>query len=218
MWGNDSDQYAAQVMALLHFNDAPGTSAPVVSLGTATTSNSATGTNQTSAAAARFGAGGWRSTASNGLAILRVPPQPSDPYTIEFLVRANVFGANARFFGAYNSGSGNLFYLQAPLGALSYYNSTSLFGTTGTLVLGQWHSICMQYLSGAVTIDLDGSRVYSGATGRPVGSSGCQLELNGSGGLGGSDGSYDFDEFRWTSGVNRYAGVAPIINGEFPNS
>ncbi len=221
LWGGtETDEYAAMVMALLHFNDAPGTTLPTVSLGAATTSNGATATNQTSAAAAYFDSAGWRSTAANGLDILHVPPDGGAPYTMEFFFRQRTSATLNRFFGAYNTPSGNSFYLAVESGILVYYESGA-FSTVSTgapISLDVWYYVCIQYEAGNQYIDLNGTRVLTSTKGRSVGGTGCTLEINGSGGLGGADAQFDFDEFRWTSGVRRYPVVAPVPTSEFPNS
>lgn len=221
LWGGDKDEFAGLVMALLHFNDAPGTQIPVSALGGPTVSNGGGASNQVLAAAAYFGSGGWRGTAGPPLRLGRVPPGANDPYTIEFFFNVRVAGSFNRFFGASNTGSGNSIYLYLSGGTLRVARSSGAdVATTGSVTVGAWNYVCLQYNpTGTVTtVDLNGVRVLTTSSFSAIAGTGCAVEINGSGGVGGNDAQVDFDAFRWTNGVRRYPTLAPVPTAPFPSS
>jgi hypothetical protein len=215
------DEYAALVQALFHFNDTAGTTIPVSSLGSPSVTNGGGASNQVAAAAAFYGSGGWRATA--GPALAATPPSAptaGQPYTVEFRFKFVVTASFNRFFGASNTGAGNLLYLDVSAGTLRLAKSGLTVATSGTVVTGVWNYVCIQFnpTGTSTTVDLNGARVLTTTSFGGISGVGCKVEINGSGGLGGADAQVDFDEFRWTHGVRRYPALAPVPTEPFPDA
>lgn len=222
LWGGASgDPYAGNVLALLHFNEANGTTIPTNSLGIGTISNGGASTNKVTSSSPKFGAGAWQASGSSGLVVNYSDVTDLD-YTIEFFVKPTSFGSFGRFFGAYSTESGHDFSLSFAGGTLRYVDTSATDRvTTGAMTLNAWSHIAICYTSGGgsnVVVYLDGANVYSSSTlDRPL--TGTQhICIGQSGAISGNDGACVFDEFRYSRGVNRYPSGLSVPTSEYPDS
>jgi hypothetical protein len=221
-WGGGvRDQYIASVKALLHFNDANGTTVPAVAVGAPTLSNTGTGGNKVTSTSPKFGAGAWASTTANNTGLsVTAATNATTPYTIEFFFKPTAFGAFGRFFAASSTGPGNLFALSCVGGGLYWVDDTgSNVATTGAFTLNVWTHVAICYASSNVRVYLDGVLVFNNSPySRGMSSTTVSLALCSSVGLNGADAQGVFDEFRWTHGVDRYPSGLTVPTTEFPNS
>lgn len=228
MWASSaSDPYVANVVALLHLNEADGTATPSATLGSPTVVNDGSGSAPTSnavkSASARFGSGGWLSAGgATGLKISKTTSS-SVPYTFDFLFKPLTFGSFARFFSVATSGGGSQFCLAAPSGAIKYVDvDANDRSTTGSVSIGTWYFISVCYDGTTVRVYLDGVLIFSSSTyARSLSATTVTVAFGCSAGMGGADGTASFDELRWTHGIDRSAGgtTPPSTpSSEFPDS
>lgn len=217
--GVPTDPSAAKVKALLHFNEADGTTMPTSSLGSPTITNGDTANNKVTTTDAKLGSGAWVGVGGPGL-MLQAVTNSDTPYTIEFNVKPVSFGGFGRFFAAASSGSGNLFALSFAGGNLYYVDdSGNNVATTGTLPLNTWKHVAICYAGGTVRLYVEGVQVFSSSSvARGMSGATISLGLCRSVGMGGADASANWDEFRWTHGEDRYPTGLTVPTAEHPDA
>lgn len=218
--GGATDPNIADVFTLIHFNDSNGTTIPVASVGSPTITNSNTTDNYVTSSSPQFGAGCWRAGGSGGLQV-EVAIDSATPYTLEFFFKPLTFGSFGRFFAVNADSTGNLFAISFAGGSVYYVDSSgSNAATTGSVSIGTWYHMAICYAGGStVRIYLNGTKIYDGASGSiGMSSTTARVGFCRSVGLGGSDCTAFFDEFRWTHGTDRYPSGLTTPTAEFPDS